>query len=141
MPGVLSWPHVDEHSWGLASFWMSLFRKGFATLFGWFEIMKCCKQQPSSLLVKLVLVRKTAQVSFFEIHICNFCGNGLLFLFLSWISNNTTEYRWFGLIAKFNLQKKVASPWSVNWSGAMWNYLCTSWFRSYYSAGMPIFYL
>lgn len=96
-----------------------------AMLFDWFEIMKCCSQ-PSSLLVKLVLAWKTTQVSFFEIHICNFCKTGLPFVILSQISNNTTKNRWFGLISKFNLQKQVTSSGGVNWSGATWNYLCSS---------------
>lgn len=90
-----------------------------AMLLGWFKNMKCCSQ-PSSLLVKLVLAWKTTQVSFFETCTCNFCRNGLLFVILSRISNNMTKYRWFGLISKFNLQKQVTSPWSVNWRGTMW---------------------
>lgn len=121
----LMWMNIDG-VWQ-ASEWACSGRRDLLRFLVGLKSWSVCNSQRSSLLIKLVLVWKTAQVSFFEIHISNFCRNGLLFLILSWISNNTTKYRWFGLIAKLNLQKKVISPWSVNWSGAMWNYLCTSW--------------
>lgn len=139
---------MNIHGVWQASEWACSGRRDLLCFLVGLKSWSVANSQPSLLLIRLVLAWKTTQVSFFEIHICNFCRKGLLFIILSWISNNMTKYRWFGLIPKFNLQKQVTSPWSVNWSGAMWNYCwsspvdpesiillaCTSFICSYFSS-------